>query len=95
MSDRLSDRQDFLRGAGWEGADIAPLPGDASTRHYARLHLGGQSAMLMDQPQGVETAVAPPDASEAARRRTFARRACARRCARLRSSSDALIRRAG
>ena len=68
MSDRLSDRQDFLRRAGWEGADIAPLPGDASTRHYARLHLGGESAMLMDQPQGAETAVAPPDASEAARR---------------------------
>ena len=64
----MSDRQEFLRKAGWEKAQIAPLPGDASTRHYARLHLDGRSAMLMDQPQGAETAVAPPDATEASRR---------------------------
>src|SRR5262249_50876471 len=64
----MSDRLDFLRKAGWEGAEIAPLPGDASTRHYARVRLGGRSALLMDQPQGAETAVAAPDADEAARR---------------------------
>ena len=64
----MSDRQEFLRKAGWEKAGIAPLPGDASTRHYARLSLDGRTAMLMDQPQGAETAVAPPDADEATRR---------------------------
>jgi len=64
----MSDRQNFLRRAGWEGAEIAPLPGDASTRHYARLRLGTRNAMLMDQPQGAEAAVAAPDADEATRR---------------------------
>jgi N-acetylmuramate 1-kinase len=64
----MSDRQNFLRKAGWEGAEIAPLPGDASTRSYARLRLGARNAMLMDQPQGAETAVAAPDAGEATRR---------------------------
>ena len=64
----MSDRQDFLRKAGWEDAEIAPLPGDASTRSYARLRLGARHAMLMDQPQGAETAVAAPDADEITRR---------------------------
>jgi N-acetylmuramate 1-kinase len=64
----MSDRQEFLRASGWGDAEIAPLPGDASTRHYARLSQGEQRAMLMDQPQAAETAVAAPDASEAARR---------------------------
>ena len=64
----MSDYKEFLRKAGWDDAEIAPLPGDASTRHYARLRLGGRSAMLMDQPQGAETRVAPPGADEAARR---------------------------
>jgi len=64
----MSDRLEFLRAAGWGDAEIAPLPGDASTRHYARLHHNGRRAMLMDQPQAAEAAVAPPDADEAARR---------------------------
>jgi len=64
----MSDRQEFLRAAGWGDAEIAPLPGDASTRHYARLHHNGRRAMLMDQPQAAEAAVAPPDADEATRR---------------------------
>jgi N-acetylmuramate 1-kinase len=64
----MSDRQDFLRAAGWGDAEIVPLPGDASTRHYARLHLDERRAMLMDQPQGAETAIAPANAEEAARR---------------------------
>ncbi|MGZ5922374.1 MAG: aminoglycoside phosphotransferase family protein, partial [Rhizomicrobium sp.] len=64
----MSDRQDFLRRAGWGNAEIAPLPGDASTRHYARLHQNGRRAMLMDQPQAAEMAVAPPDADETTRR---------------------------
>lgn len=64
----MSDRQEFLRAAGWGDAEIAPLPGDASTRHYARLNHKGRRAILMDQPQATETAVAPPDADEATRR---------------------------
>lgn len=64
----MSDRDEFLRAAGWGGAQILPLPGDASTRHYARLRLNDRQAMLMDQPQTLETAVAPPDADAAARR---------------------------
>ena len=39
-----------------------PLPGDASTRHYARLALNGRKAMLMDQPQAAEAPAAPADA---------------------------------
>jgi aminoglycoside/choline kinase family phosphotransferase len=64
----MSDRQEFLRAAGWGDAQIAPLPGDASTRHYARLIHDGRRAMLMDQPQAVEAAVAAPDADETTRR---------------------------
>ena len=64
----MSDRQDFLRRHGWGDAEIAPLPGDASTRHYARLTQKDRRAMLMDQPQAAETAVAPPEADEATRR---------------------------
>ena len=64
----MSDRQEFLRAAGWGDAELVPLPGDASTRRYARLHHNGRRAMLMDQPQAAEAAVAPPYADEAARR---------------------------
>lgn len=60
--------KEFLARAGWGAASIAPLPGDASTRHYARLLLGGRCAMLMDQPQGAEAPTAPPGAGEEARR---------------------------
>jgi hypothetical protein len=49
----------FLTRAGWGAAQISPLPGDASTRHYARLDLNGRRAMLMDQPQKAEAPVAP------------------------------------
>lgn len=44
---------DFLTTHGWGGAEIAPLAGDASFRRYFRVHLKGQSAVLMDAP--------PPD----------------------------------
>ncbi|MES2256198.1 MAG: phosphotransferase [Pseudomonadota bacterium] len=64
----MSDRQEFLRAAGWGDAQIAPLPGDASTRHYARLIHNGRRAMLMDQPQAAEAAIAAPDADETTRR---------------------------
>ena len=65
----MSDHRAFLDNVGWDGAAIAPLPGDASTRRYARLRHGARQAMLMDQPQGAESAVAAPDADEATRRR--------------------------
>ncbi len=67
MSERQLVLKDFLARSGWGAATVAPLPGDASTRHYARLTMGARTAMLMDQPQGAEGATAPPGASEEAR----------------------------
>ena len=60
--------KDFLAHAGWGAAAVSPLPGDASTRRYARLAMGGRNAMLMDQPQDAEGATAPPGAGEETRR---------------------------
>jgi aminoglycoside/choline kinase family phosphotransferase len=40
----------FLKAAGWGGADVAPLAGDASFRRYFRVRSGTRSAMLMDAP---------------------------------------------
>ena len=68
FSNRQGAMMDFLARSGWGGARVTPLPGDASTRRYARLSLGERKAMLMDQPQGVEGAIAPADASEETRR---------------------------
>jgi aminoglycoside/choline kinase family phosphotransferase len=68
MSDRQLAMSDFLKRSGWGDATVTPLPGDASTRRYARLAMGGRKAMLMDQPQGAETPTAPADASEEERR---------------------------
>lgn len=68
MTDRADAMRDFLARAGWGAAEIAPLPGDASTRRYARARLGGRVAMVMDQPQGAETPVAPAGASAEQRR---------------------------
>jgi len=70
MTDALRETQmrDFLVASGWGAATVAPLPGDASTRRYARLYLNGRTAMLMDQPQGAEAPVAPANADEEARR---------------------------
>jgi N-acetylmuramate 1-kinase len=51
MSDQLPAGVDnFLKQAGWGGAEIAALPGDASFRRYFRINLGAKSAMLMDAP---------------------------------------------
>jgi len=58
----------FLAEAGWGQARLSPLPGDASTRHYVRLHLNGRTAMLMDQPQQAEAPSAGLDATPEARR---------------------------
>ncbi len=40
----------FLVDAGWGGAEIRPLAGDASFRRYFRIHTGDQRAVLMDAP---------------------------------------------
>lgn len=40
----------FLDRAGWGGADILPLAGDASFRRYFRIRRGTDSAVLMDAP---------------------------------------------
>src|SRR4051812_28736934 len=40
----------FLAGHGWEGAEIAPLAGDASFRRYFRVRSGAKRAVLMDAP---------------------------------------------
>ncbi|MEY4952896.1 MAG: hypothetical protein RL299_1320 [Pseudomonadota bacterium] len=51
MSDALPDGIDqFLATAGWGGAEVEPLPGDASFRRYFRIRRGDKSAMLMDAP---------------------------------------------
>lgn len=58
----------FLAASGWGDAQVTPLPGDASTRSYARLADGARRALLMNQPQGAESPAAPPDASAEQRR---------------------------
>jgi N-acetylmuramate 1-kinase len=40
----------FLVDAGWDGAAIVPLAGDASFRRYFRVHYGEKRAVLMDAP---------------------------------------------
>jgi aminoglycoside/choline kinase family phosphotransferase len=68
MSERQIAMTEFLARSGWGDATVTPLPGDASTRRYARLVMGGRKAMLMDQPQAAEGATAPVGASEELRR---------------------------
>ena len=41
---------DFLDRAGWAGAEIAPLAGDASFRRYFRVRGASGNAVLMDAP---------------------------------------------
>ena len=64
MKDARHETMDaFLDRAGWRASRREPLPGDASTRRYIRLRQGERTALLMDQPQAAETAVAPADAT--------------------------------
>jgi aminoglycoside/choline kinase family phosphotransferase len=65
---REEQMRDFLAASGWGDAVVTPIPGDASTRSYARLALGERKALLMNQPQGAEAPVAPPGASAEERR---------------------------
>jgi N-acetylmuramate 1-kinase len=46
----------FLADAGWSGATISPLAGDASFRRYFRVRLGDAQAVLMDAPPPEEDA---------------------------------------
>lgn len=41
---------DFLAGAGWGGAEVSPLAGDASFRRYFRVRDDRRRAVLMDAP---------------------------------------------
>lgn len=50
---RLRDGETFLASAGWAGAERTHIQGDASSRIYERLTLGGRSAVLMDAPPRV------------------------------------------
>ena len=50
MTPREHQRQEFIDAAGWAGARIDALPGDASFRRYFRLHAPASTAMLMDAP---------------------------------------------
>ena len=65
---RRSQMMRFIDTAGWSGAELLPLAGDASTRRYVRLARGGRTAMLMDQPRGAESAACPPEATAEQRR---------------------------
>jgi aminoglycoside/choline kinase family phosphotransferase len=44
----------FLTAAGWGDANLAPMSADASFRRYVRLHLDGQSTLVMDAPPAHE-----------------------------------------
>ncbi len=58
----------FLMLAGWEGAKLRPLAGDASTRSYMRAEHNGRKAVLMIAPPSAESAPCPREASQEERR---------------------------
>lgn len=66
-SDRDAACKAFLDRAGWGDADIARMPADASTRSYARIIRGEETAILMDAPAGAEAPACPVDATPAER----------------------------
>jgi aminoglycoside/choline kinase family phosphotransferase len=68
-SDRDALKTDFLAANGFGAVRREPLPGDASTRLYERLHLpGGGRRIFMDQPPSLETRPCPPQATPDERR---------------------------
>ncbi|MBE5073209.1 phosphotransferase [Erythrobacteraceae bacterium E2-1 Yellow Sea] len=50
MSELPQGIAEFLYQAGWGGAAIDPIPGDASFRRYFRINRDGRPAMLMHAP---------------------------------------------
>ncbi|MEM8616322.1 MAG: phosphotransferase [Pseudomonadota bacterium] len=56
----------FLEAAGWDETAFQWLGQDASTRRYARLKRGEETAIFMDAPP-VESAICTPDMTEAER----------------------------
>jgi aminoglycoside/choline kinase family phosphotransferase len=50
MNDLPDGLRQFLASAGWDGAQIDPIPGDASFRRYFRVSQGDRNAMLMHAP---------------------------------------------
>ncbi|MXO90071.1 aminoglycoside phosphotransferase family protein [Pontixanthobacter aquaemixtae] len=50
MSELPDGIDSFLQSAGWGGAEIDPIPGDASFRRYFRIAEGARKAMLMYAP---------------------------------------------
>lgn len=50
LSERDSEIGAFLAAAGWGGAEVAPIPGDASFRRYFRVVENERYAILMDAP---------------------------------------------
>jgi aminoglycoside/choline kinase family phosphotransferase len=68
-SDRVEVKAGFLAAHGLAAARREPMPGDASTRLYERLHLtGGGRLIFMDQPPAAESQPCPPDATPDQRR---------------------------
>lgn len=51
VADRMMELYRVLLAAGWSGAHVAFLQGDASPRRYARLNLNGRRAIVMDSPR--------------------------------------------
>lgn len=58
LTTRREQMQDFVARAGWPGAELKPLAGDASFRRYERVFWQGKQAVLMDAPPAHED-VAP------------------------------------
>jgi N-acetylmuramate 1-kinase len=50
----VTDADRFLTASGWGGAARVPLAGDASSRFYARLLRGSETAILMSLPDGFD-----------------------------------------
>ncbi len=57
---RSREIRTLIDGAGWAGAARRHLQGDASTRRYERIALGGRTAVLMDWPVANAPAVLDP-----------------------------------
>lgn len=63
-AERTALKADFLARAGLPGAALADIPGDASTRSYARLTgKAGEPLILMDAPPAAESKPAGPEAT--------------------------------